>query len=252
MLVTAVVGAFKYQPNPPNAQNAPSITDSLKQSMSGNTVKAPITQTQSADPIASAKAEAKIVQHFHAAATPVISHALPNLILLGYEIFPIGKQDDIWSRMPVGIPGGRLAWLAFIRNAPLEDTDVGTARVRAEIIYYPEGHCISVSPATWLDQSENTACLKSGDTKDLLIAVEIHPQFNWTFLINGLPCNYGDLWATRPDFEFEIRLIDDETGKVMKPTYCFKWEWRSDAVGRPRIRPTPKIEGSLCSPPGVA
>lgn len=162
--------------------------------------------------------------------------APPNLMLLGFEMTPIEQREGVWSRAP----NSKMAWVAFIHNAPLEDRDVGTVSVRAEILYYPEkGRCHKVSPATWLDQIDNTVRLKSGDTKDLVIAVETHPRWNWGLLANGSPCNYGDLWATRPNFEFEIRLIDDATGKLMRPSYCFKWEWSGDS--RPSIRLIEKI-----------
>ena len=160
----------------------------------------------------------------------------PNIVLHGFEMTPIEKHEGSWGRLP----GGKMAWLAFIRNAPLEDRDVGLACLRAEILYYPEkGRCHAVSPATWLGQGENTACIKSGDTKDLVIAVEIHPRLNWSLLANGSPCSYGDLWATCPDFEFEVRLIDDASGKLIKPSYCFKWKWRGES--RPSIYVIDKI-----------
>ena len=168
---------------------------------------------------------------------PALQHqGPPNLVLHGFEMTPIEKYEGGWRRLA----GGKMAWLAFIRNAPLGDKDVGLACVRAEILYYPQkGRCYAVSPATWLVQGENTACLKSGDTKDLVIAVETHPRWNWNFLTNGSPCSYGDLWDTCPDFEFEVRLIDDASGQIMKPSYCFKWEWRGES--RPSIYVIDKI-----------
>jgi hypothetical protein len=154
----------------------------------------------------------------------------PNLLVHGFEMALLSNNNGVWSRTNAN----RMAWVLFIRNKPLENKDVGDGIVRAELLYYPEkGRCIPIAPMAWLGQQDSTMRLKSGETKDLLVAVEIIPNFHWSFLVNGETCSYGDLWVIGGNCEFEIRFIDDSTGRPMKPSFCFKWEWRADS--RPSI-----------------
>ena len=116
----------------------------------------------------------------------------------------------------------------------MENRNVGIGSVRAEIVHYKDArHAYTISPITWLDQKADTADIKSGQIKELVIAAEVYRML-WKFVVSGRFSDYTELWSHAGTCQLEVRLIDDSSGQPLKPSYFFEWKWGGS--DRPTIR----------------
>ena len=213
MLIVFIAGRKKKDEL--ESKGSISVNDSFKQNLSnvGNPVQHVETNINFPQPVVTPK-------------------ALPNLTLHGYGMSPIGKEDGVWTRNGTKT---QMAWLAFIRNASLDDRDVGSARVRAEIVYRPSATAeYAISSVAWVGHSEDTVEIKASQTKELVIATEIIFKSLWKFVTAVGFCEYHELWHMR-DCELEVRLIDDKSGRPISPSYLFAWTWNAGDY-RPEIK----------------
>ena len=159
----------------------------------------------------------------------------PHLKLTGLSMPPIGQEDGIWKRR-IG-QNSNLSWLAMFHNGSLDDQrDIGSAWVRAQIVYRPNrDEAYVIAPIAWLGHKEDTIEIKAGTPAELIVAVEVFITHNWRFVTPDEYWAYNELYWHQGDCELEVRLIDGNTGRVMNPTYVLQWTWATEDR-RPAIR----------------
>lgn len=166
MLVIAVVGAFKYQSNPPNAQNAPSVTDSFKQSMTGNTVNAPITQ----DNNQSQSQSQKIELHQHHYPPPPVHARKPNIEfgeVKEYQVY----LNTLSNNFYMGAKEHNFTRAILIQVINVAGSGTREVTVKAAARFEQEGKSTTVTPLTWIGEYFNHVTLAPLDQRYLILGV---------------------------------------------------------------------------------
>lgn len=112
-----------------------------------------------------------------------------------------------------------------ILNLAVRGASNKPVRVRAQAMYKRDGETTLLSPLVWLESPTSDCVLGPGEIRELVIARRDSYGF-WDFLTHG---QHGNVTPSDGlDFDFEIDLIDLETGKILEvePPLYFHWHWR--------------------------
>lgn len=128
----------------------------------------------------------------------------------------------------------------FFRNHPKSTEAVATASIRAALRWKRGDEILDVSPLTWLGSKETAINIGVGETAELIIGVQ-NPGGMWDFGVNENVGPSDAIWIDAQPFEFEVRLLNTQDGRVLKipNPLTFRWEWRDTGghTSRPWIVP---------------
>jgi hypothetical protein len=150
-----------------------------------------------------------------------------NLKVVALSLPRIQFEDGTWCRGD-GRGFDSLSHAVVIRNEAQRSEQVATVTVRAELRCHKPSGTYTHSPLCWIGIKEPEARIGAGESRELVLAVQtVLGQDQWDWAVHSTSPSdriWIDLFET---FEFEIRLIDVETGEILstEPPLCFLWEW---------------------------
>jgi hypothetical protein len=150
--------------------------------------------------------------------------ALPNLTLHSARTPNISRSDGVWNIG--GLPNTtRLAQTVFISNEPTLE-GVSAVKVKARLVLKKEPSVPPFSPLYWVDERGTEIQIGPGDCKELILATR--DEFNkdcWDYLVGSL-CQSEIVWIPfLEESQFEIELINAETGTLLPVLHGLKFVW---------------------------
>jgi hypothetical protein len=167
-----------------------------------------------------------------------------GLLLLPDRVLDSTKHNLDWHEVLLGTMGSgifeRQKMSLSVRNEPKPNKSVATASVRAVLRWKRGEEIRKVSPLKWYPSEKTEVDIAPGDVVELLIGTK-NPTGNWDFAVNAGVGPTDAIWIDEQPFEFDIRLLDRTTGRLLKlrKPWTFLWQWRESAghTSRPWIVP---------------
>jgi hypothetical protein len=155
----------------------------------------------------------------------------------------LGQEHNLrWESILLGTMGAgayqRQKMSLYFRNQPKPNEAVATASVRATLRWKRGEEIRDVPPLAWFPSEEKDIDIGVGETAELIIGTK-NPSGMWDFGVNASVGPTDAIWIDSQAFEFEIRLLDTKSGRLLKiqEPLTFRWDWRDTAghTSRPWI-----------------